>query len=245
MLDRYRTRPVWIRRKYQHLLGNNIGCFFAILPRYIAVGQHAHMRGVDPIRQHTFFLQRTAEIYRMIPSPEISKITMLVLTLRVELYPGILLTGPPDSEHSRDPAAKCDRRFFQRDNPCRRDTPAWRMPPPSRLRINARAQSPLAFQLADFPTGAPSPFDRQNITESTSRVMRATVVAVASAALKIRAPSICTFQAARMRLCTNSSIVSCGYTVPPDMLCVFSSVINVVGALCGPFGRRQWQSAST
>ena len=39
------------------------------------------------------------------------------------------------------------------------------------------------------PTGAPSPFDKQNITESTGRARSATVSPSAVAALKMRAPS--------------------------------------------------------
>ena len=46
------------------------------------------------------------------------------------------------------------------------------------------------------PTGAPSPFDRQNMTESTLRVISATFSPSAVAALKMRAPSRCTFRPA-------------------------------------------------
>ena len=42
------------------------------------------------------------------------------------------------------------------------------------------------------PTGAPKPFDKQNITESAGRARSAMVSPSAAAALKIRAPSRCT-----------------------------------------------------
>src|SRR5260370_27658754 len=55
------------------------------------------------------------------------------------------------------------------------------------------------------PTGAPNPFDKQNITESTFRVITATWSPSAVAALKMRAPSRCTFNPI---LCACSQISS-------------------------------------
>ena len=43
------------------------------------------------------------------------------------------------------------------------------------------------------PTGAPSPFERQNWTVSTSRQMTSAPTPSATAALNRRAPSMCTF----------------------------------------------------
>ena len=80
------------------------------------------------------------------------------------------------------------------------------------------------------PTGAPSAFDRQNITESNLRVMSATERPSAVAALKIRAPSRCTGIPAACARSQMSSATSSGYTVPPCMLCVLSSSIRPVWA---------------
>ena len=67
--------------------------------------------------------------------------------------------------------------------------PAWRMPPPRALRyIRARSMS-LADPTSIDPTGAPSPFDRQNITVSKPLVKLRTSSPSAVAALKMRAPS--------------------------------------------------------
>ena len=78
------------------------------------------------------------------------------------------------------------------------------------------------------PTGAPNPFERQNITESTFFAITATWSPSAVAALKIRAPSKCTLSPS---LCASSQISfrrSVGYTVPPAMLLVFSRQTSAV-----------------
>ena len=55
-------------------------------------------------------------------------------------------------------------------------TPAWRMPPPSRARsLAGRRRSRRAGPHSNDPTGAPSPFDRQNITVSHRRDQRQAV----------------------------------------------------------------------
>lgn len=73
------------------------------------------------------------------------------------------------------------------------------------------------------PTGADKPLLKQKHTESTSRTMRATGTPSASAALKTRAPSMCR----RMPCCAHNADQSSrnrsGNTLPPHMLCVFST----------------------
>ena len=51
-----------------------------------------------------------------------------------------------------------------------------------------KAREPTSIE----PTGAPSPFEKQNITESKPWVSSFTGTPKATAALKIRAPSKCT-----------------------------------------------------
>ncbi|OPZ60363.1 MAG: hypothetical protein BWY88_00516 [Synergistetes bacterium ADurb.Bin520] len=54
--------------------------------------------------------------------------------------------------------------------PAAASTPDWRMPPPRALRqCRARSMKARLPQSMD-PTGAPSPLERQNCTESTSVV---------------------------------------------------------------------------
>src|SRR5260370_12279448 len=72
------------------------------------------------------------------------------------------------------------------------------------------------------PTGAPSPFDKQNITESTFRVITATWSPSAVAALKIRAPSRCTFNPILSAWSQISSTCAVGYTFPQTILLAFS-----------------------
>ena len=46
--------------------------------------------------------------------------------------------------------------------------PAWRMPPPMRLRIERAAATRSAVDTISEPTGAPRPFDRQTDIVSNS-----------------------------------------------------------------------------
>src|SRR4029450_392853 len=70
--------------------------------------------------------------------------------------------------------------------------PPCRIPPPIILRTRrACAMTSREPQISE-PTGAPRPFDRQKVTESTWRVNSSAGRLRATAALKIRAPSRCT-----------------------------------------------------
>ncbi len=81
------------------------------------------------------------------------------------------------------------------------------------------------------PTGADSPFDRQNITESNGSTTSATGTPSASAALNTRAPSRCTGRPISCAPAAISRDASSDSTVPPAMLCEFSSAISPVREL--------------
>ena len=76
-------------------------------------------------------------------------------------------------------------------NPAAASTPAWRIPPPNALRKMRALRICSAEPTSMEPTGAPRPFDRQNITVSKPRVRVCTSTPSAMAALKMRAPSRC------------------------------------------------------
>ena len=94
----------------------------------------------------------------------------------------------------------------------------------------APARSPFVLPTSIEPTGAPRPFDRQNITVSKPLVSFATLIPSAVAALKTRAPSRCTGRPALRASRHISSNTGSGVTVPPAMLCVFSRQISAVCA---------------
>ncbi len=74
------------------------------------------------------------------------------------------------------------------------------------------------------PMGAPSPFDTQNITVSTSFVHSVTGTPAAAAALKMRAPSMWTGVAASRATLRTARSSSTGITRPPAPPTVFSTV---------------------
>ncbi len=74
-------------------------------------------------------------------------------------------------------------------SPAAASTPAWRIPPPSSLRARRARATNGPFPTTTEPTGADSPFDRQNVTLSAGAASSAGVTPRATTALKNRAPS--------------------------------------------------------
>ena len=70
--------------------------------------------------------------------------------------------------------------------------PACRMPPPNIFRARRARSMKARVPTTTDPTGAPSPLDRQKVTESAWAANSRTGAPVAMLALKIRAPSRCT-----------------------------------------------------
>ena len=86
------------------------------------------------------------------------------------------------------------------------------------------------------PMGTLRPLDRQNVTLSASFTSSDTGVSRLTAALKMRAPSMC--RGISLRWATSAMTrVSSGVSVaPPQALCVFSSAIMAVRGKCGSLG---------
>ena len=74
-------------------------------------------------------------------------------------------------------------------SPAAARTPAWRMPPPTILRQRLASSMKSLDPTRTDPTGQLRALDRQKLASSTSRVNSATGTSIATAALKIRAPS--------------------------------------------------------
>ena len=68
-------------------------------------------------------------------------------------------------------------------------TPAWRMPPPSIFRARRALSINPRLPVTTDPTGAPSPLERQNVTESACAATSFAGTPIATHALKSRAPS--------------------------------------------------------
>ena len=73
--------------------------------------------------------------------------------------------------------------------PAAASTPAWRIPPPSIFRSRRAFSMNSALPHSTDPTGAHRPLLRQKVTESAGAASSAGVQPVATAALKILAPS--------------------------------------------------------
>jgi len=101
-------------------------------------------------------------------------------------------------------------------------TPAWRMPPPQRAR-NARASAITAAGPHNSePTGAPSPFDRQNMTVSTGATRSRGAVPSAMAAFQMRAPSIWTGNPPDRAMSHSVTISGASIGAPDSAMYVFS-----------------------
>ena len=95
------------------------------------------------------------------------------------------------------------------------------------------------------PTGAPSPFDRQTLTESYGATISDSGTPEATDALQARAPSRCRIRPWRSQKARVSATFSSGSTSPPQWLCVFSSATSRVGAWCGSVPSCTYSSSSS
>src|ERR1051325_7081695 len=100
--------------------------------------------------------------------------------------------------------------------------PAWRSPLPNIFRKRRAWAIKSREPHTTEPTGAESPFDTQNVTESTWRVKSEAGRFSAIAALKSRAPSRCTGTFAACATLATAAVSSGVMQVPPWPLCVFS-----------------------
>src|SRR4029453_14610758 len=108
--------------------------------------------------------------------------------------------------------------------------PPGGMPPPSSLAARWSSRTRACVPHTSEPTGAPRPFERQNVTVSASSAHAEAGVPVATSALKRRAPSRWTESLFSRAACATSLASSSGKTRPPPGLCVFSSATTRVGA---------------
>ena len=92
--------------------------------------------------------------------------------------------------HGHDrPAARRDARGHT-DRAAAR-MPAWRIPPPASCGRGAPDRSARRSLQTSDPAGAPSPFDRQNETESNPSTQAGAGMPLATTAFQRRAPSRC------------------------------------------------------
>ena len=99
-------------------------------------------------------------------------------------------------------------------------TPAWRMPPPRRLRARRASAITSSGPANSEPTGAQRPFDRQHITVVTGAAHAAAAMPLATSALKRRAPSM--WMGTGPAASTTASSRSIGHGAPDAAMCVFS-----------------------
>ncbi len=112
----------------------------------------------------------------LIPVPETSNTRMFVCTSsKLIRTPGSSARASASRRAFRWSRTSSGGCFSSATSPAAASTPACRMPPPSILRktraFSMKAREPTTSE----PTGAPNPFDRQNIRESTLRVISATL----------------------------------------------------------------------
>ena len=107
-------------------------------------------------------------------------------------------------------------------------TPDWRIAPPRSFRWRRTRATISVPPVTIDPTGAASPLLRQNCTVSACRAISAGAMPSAAAALKIRAPSICTGTPVRSRSAVRPCSHAIGSTRPERRLCVFSIAITPV-----------------
>src|SRR4051812_2795846 len=115
-------------------------------------------------------------------------------------------------------------------------TPAWRMPPPSLRRCTRASAITSAGPHNSEPTGAPSPFERQNITVSAPPMSALGAVPVAMAAFQMRAPSTCTRNPRSCARSTSVRISSAPVGAPDITMYEFSRVSIEIGgnSYCAP-----------
>ncbi len=82
------------------------------------------------------------------------------------------------------------------------------------------------------PNGQPRPFEKQIVTVSPWRAIEAGSCPLATAALKSRAPSMCSAISSSRHAVASASISARGQTLPPELLCVFSIATMLVVGVC-------------
>src|SRR5262245_41324946 len=152
---------------------------------------------------------------RLPPAPT-AKITMFVCTLARSIrIPGSLATPSASARAFTWSSASRPTIRSSATIPAAAMIPACRMPPPTILRRRrARVTTSGRPQITE-PTGAPRPFERQNVTVSTSRVKSRASRRRATAALKRRAPSRWTGTPAPWATAATAAISSGVQQVPP------------------------------
>src|SRR5450759_322334 len=105
--------------------------------------------------------------------------------------------------------------------------PAWRMPPPNCFRMR------LAFLIKsrephnNEPAGAHNPLLKQNVIESAGAANSRASTFNAADALKMRAPSRCTFNPYGWTRAATDRVYATETGTPPHRLCVFSRITNL------------------
>ena len=196
LAERFARR--FIRLRVVHLLffrraciSNDVQCCFAVFARNVVVRHHPHLARVDAIGEHIALFEPCGKLGSMlIPVPPMSKMTMFVCAFSGSIFtPGI--SAIPRARSCALAWSSSSRAviFSNATIPAAANTPTCRIPPPNILRA-ATARSINAREPAiNDPTGAHSPLDKQNITESKGRASSATSRFIAVAALNMRAPS--------------------------------------------------------
>ena len=133
----------------------------------------------------------------------------------------------PSVARSRGLRAAVSGRLRGRSSPAAARMPICRIPPPRRFR-QMRASSIKSFDPSSIePTGAPSPFDRVNITESQCRVRSATDRVESDRRVEYpRAVHVDRQADARAPSRRHRRNASAVITLPPAKLCVFSRQIS-------------------
>ena len=100
------------------------------------------------------------------------------------------------------------------------------MPPPKRVRYARACAMTLAGPHSTEPTGAPRPFDRQNMTVSAAATSCRGSVPNATAAFQIRAPSTCTRNPPARAIPQRIAISPASIGAPDNAMYVFSMTSN-------------------
>ena len=106
--------------------------------------------------------------------------------------------------------------------------PACLIPPPYCLRKRLASVIYSRLPTNAEPTGAPSPFEKQTLTESKYLAISTSEICSATAAFQSRAPSRCIFKLFLRAEFSTSASFSNGHTFPPPRLVVFSRQTNFV-----------------
>ena len=183
------------------------------------------------------FCKRAANSGALSATSRSAKKTMLLCTrLRSIRWPPSRTALRPASARWRDPPAG-GRSCAQRDQPgCRKD-PGLTHPAADELAYPARALDERLRTNQHRPHRRAQPFDRQKLTLSAAATSSAASHPRAAAALKMRAPSMCSARPCSRATSPTASTYAFGTGIPPTVPCVFSSAIRRV--------RGKWPSRSS